>query len=649
MRIYAPRPPTTLTTPRTTRTNSTSAKTTSPFSTTSTRSSTPSYYSSSTTPSTTPIQKAASKPTIQETPKKIAMDFPTFIPTALSHPACHIINNKVPVHDSIDTIQREGVDITVRACLEVESTIRPSTDTRLEFKKTSFDSDLDLDISLEKELPKSEFVNSKQFSVSFADGERENPKASQSPMQRTALEPDPDFHWLQNWPHWYKWYLTVFSGILSFVVTFAATVPFGFTKDIRMRFDLGQELFVVSVSLFILGSCFGPLIWGPLSEMYGRRPILISSFIGFTAFQIAGSVAPNFGAMAAFRLLAGTFAAASHCIAPAVVADVWDPVAREKALIITALSPFLGAMIGPLIAGYMAAAGAAWEWSFWMSALMSGTCSLILIMTLEETCAPIILARKAVRLREETRDPRFKAPLELVQKSTMCGRLRETLVKPFIIFVREPILVAIALYLAFIAGCQSILFDTYRVVYEKGYGFSCSLAFLPVIAGHLFAAGLYLFVIQPEYERKAKVYAPSPVPPERRLTMAVWSAPFFSVTFFWFGWTSFPDINYWAPLMSGFLMGITLLLLQVSLVNYVIDVYSFAAASALSSCLVLPSIFGTLFPILAPQMFHALDPRWVATIVGCIAVVGILIPFALKRYGPALRAKSRYTEPVRII
>ena len=30
-------------------------------------------------------------------------------------------------------------------------------------------------------------------------------------------------------------------------------------------------------------------------------------------------------------------------------------------------------------------------------------------------------------------------------------------------------------------------------------------------------------------------------------------------------------------------------------------------------------------------MFHALDPRWVATIVGCIAVVGILIPFALKR------------------
>ena len=61
---------------------------------------------------------------------------------------------------------------------------------------------------------------------------------------------------------------------------------------------------------------------------------------------------------------------------------------------------------------------------------------------------PIILARKAARLREETKDPRFKAPLELVRKPTLCGRLRETLAKPFVIFVCEPMLIAIALYMA---------------------------------------------------------------------------------------------------------------------------------------------------------------------------------------------------------
>lgn len=55
--------------------------------------------------------------------------------------------------------------------------------------------------------------------------------------------------------------------------TFAATAPFGFTKDLRMRFDLSQELFVLIVALFILGFCFGSLIWGPLSELVSGIPL----------------------------------------------------------------------------------------------------------------------------------------------------------------------------------------------------------------------------------------------------------------------------------------------------------------------------------------------------------------------------------------
>ena len=62
-------------------------------------------------------------------------------------------------------------------------------------------------------------------------------------------------------------------------------------------------------------------------------------------------------------------------------------------------------------------------------------------------------------------------------------------------------------------------------------------------------------------------YAPAPVPPEERLTAAIWAAPFFAVAIFWFGWTSFPSINFWVPMMSGFLMGVALLALLVSLLS----------------------------------------------------------------------------------
>ena len=77
-------------------------------------------------------------------------------------------------------------------------------------------------------------------------------------------------------------------------------------------------------------------------------------------------------------------------------------------------------------------------------------------------------------------------------------------------------------------------------------------------------SGQYLVVIQPAYERTVRACLPAPPPPEVRLTAAIWGAPLFAAAIFWFGWTSFPGkINFWVPMMSGFVMGCTLLLLTV--------------------------------------------------------------------------------------
>lgn len=54
----------------------------------------------------------------------------------------------------------------------------------------------------------------------------------------------------------------------------------------------------------------GPLVWGPLSEIVGRRPVFIGTFIVYVGFQIGCALAPNTGALLAFRFLGGTFAAA---------------------------------------------------------------------------------------------------------------------------------------------------------------------------------------------------------------------------------------------------------------------------------------------------------------------------------------------------
>ncbi len=62
--------------------------------------------------------------------------------------------------------------------------------------------------------------------------------------------------------------------------------------------------------------------------------------------------------------------------------------------------------------------------------------------------SPLLLARKAERIRRETGDPRYRASFELLQKPTLLARLHTTLAKPFVLFAREPALIAVTVYLS---------------------------------------------------------------------------------------------------------------------------------------------------------------------------------------------------------
>lgn len=73
-----------------------------------------------------------------------------------------------------------------------------------------------------------------------------------------------------------------------------------------------------------------------------------------------------------------------------------------------------------------------------------------------------------------------------------------------------------------------------------------------------------VFVYNPRYVRLMDQYAPNHPPSESRLPMGVYGGVIFAVGFFWFGWTSFPSVSYWAPLLSGLAFGVSLMFLFVS-------------------------------------------------------------------------------------
>jgi multidrug resistance protein len=162
---------------------------------------------------------------------------------------------------------------------------------------------------------------------------------------------------LQNWGVVYRWYLTGVAGLLVLNSTFASSSPSGIVEDMEVYFGFSQEVAILTISLFVAGYCVGPILWGPLSETYGRRPIFIITFIIYTGFQVGCALSKNTASILVFRFLGGTFAAAPLTNSGALLADIWDGDHRGQAMSIFSLAPFAGPSIGPIVAGFIQVSG----------------------------------------------------------------------------------------------------------------------------------------------------------------------------------------------------------------------------------------------------------------------------------------------------
>ncbi|KIJ68577.1 hypothetical protein HYDPIDRAFT_106784 [Hydnomerulius pinastri MD-312] len=448
----------------------------------------------------------------------------------------------------------------------------------------------------------------------------------------------------KNWSKLKRWYLTLAAGLLVLNATFSSSAPSAMIPTLERQFGFSGEIGTLTVALFVCGYCVGPLLWAPLSEQYGRRPVFISTFFVYMCFQIGCALSQNTASILVFRFLGGTFAAAPLANSGALISDIWDAKERGTALAIFTVAPFAGPGIGPVVAGYLVQGGVSWRWLFWILTIFAGICWLQIIFTIPETYEPILLVKKAKELRKSTGDERYHAAMEL-ETVSISERLEKVVARPFKVLFREPMLMALTLYMSFVYGCIYLLFEAYPIVFTEGHHLNAGvsgLVFLPLPIGGFIAVAMYILFINPRYARKVNECAPHPVPPEYRLRVAMIAAPFFAISFFWFAWTSYPRISIWAPMMSGALLGWSICWIFLALFNYIIDAYLFVAASALAACTVVRSLFGAGFPLFATQMYEKLGPQWASSLLGFIALAMMPIPFVLTKYGPTLRMKSKY-------
>lgn len=109
----------------------------------------------------------------------------------------------------------------------------------------------------------------------------------------------------------------------TLAVAFVSSAYSGGVEEVIKAFNISTEVAVLGVSLFVLGFAIGPLIWAPLSELYGRQVLFISTYAALTAFNAGAAGSQNIQTLLILRFFAGAIGSSPLTNAGGVIADMY--------------------------------------------------------------------------------------------------------------------------------------------------------------------------------------------------------------------------------------------------------------------------------------------------------------------------------------
>ncbi|KAJ3544264.1 hypothetical protein NM208_g3146 [Fusarium decemcellulare] len=464
----------------------------------------------------------------------------------------------------------------------------------------------------ESESAKSNDVQQPQSERARQDGEEDD--------NTIGWDGENDVENPMNWPQSRKWTNIALMSLLTIISPLVREPATQGTSNmdqekVLMKTFHSPLLATFVVSIYFLGYAFGPLLFAPMSEIYGRVYLYHCGNVAFTAACIGAALSSDLGGLLVFRFLMGAAGSAPTTVGVGSIIDIVPLSQRGRAVSLWAMGPLLGPSIGPIIGGYLVE-HAGWRWVFRLLAIMGAALGALAAIVMRETYAPVLLQRKVNRLRKETGNTELRSSLGTRNKKV----IKMAAIRPLKLLIGTPMVTFIALYIGIAFGILNLLIATFSFVYVENYGFSegeSGLSFLP--------AGLGMMVGVPEVKL---------VP-----WLAVPTGLMLSVGLFIYGWTVQYQVHWIVPMVGVAVLSTGMMGVTTCVQNYLIDSYPRYASSGSAAITLFRSLIGGLLPLSGLRLYDALDWGWGNSLLGFIALGLVPIPVLFYYFGEKIRKR----------
>lgn len=220
--------------------------------------------------------------------------------------------------------------------------------------------------------------------------------------------------------------------------------------------------------------------------------------------------------------------------------------------------------------------------NFWIQ-LIFGAVVQAIHFFMPESRSTILLDKRAKQLRKSGEDTNVYGPDEVKNPRISGHEVLITWIRPFEMFVKEPIVLSLSLLSGFSDALIFTFQEGFNPVYKQwGFGPNgVALAFIPILIGYFIAYFSYFpWIIRDRRILREK--GSDAFPPEHRLYWLLYLAPLETIGLFGFAWTSLgpPQVHWIAPMIFSSCIAIANYAIYMSTIDYMVASYGPYSASA---------------------------------------------------------------------